>query len=122
MIDKYTALKNTTDWIVNSSIEEFMSTFNQLGDNYEGITLGEYIDLFIDTDLINDNIEYNILTTDNFIFNAKTQAKNDKCSFVQTYPVEETTSEKMVLVKLPPNLTDCYNASNDELYGFSCAA
>lgn len=60
MIDKYTALQNTTDWIVNSSIEEFMSTFNELGDNYEGITLGEYIDLFLDTKL-NNGIEYNIL-------------------------------------------------------------
>lgn len=43
MIDKYTALKNTTDWIANSSSEEFKSTFNELGDNYSGLTIGDFL-------------------------------------------------------------------------------
>lgn len=120
MIDKYTALQNTTDWIVNSSIEEFMSTFNELGDNYEGITLGEYIDLFLDTELDN-GIEYNILTTDNFIFGAEVGFIANNSVF-ETYPIEEVSIKGVQHIKLDSNLTDCYNASNDELYGVSLAA
>ena len=67
MNSKYNALKNTTDWIINSSSEEFMSTFKNLNDNYSGITIGEFIDSFIEQSESNC-IEYDIITTENFIF------------------------------------------------------
>lgn len=38
---KYIAMQNTTDWIRNSSKEEFLEGFKQLGDNYSGPTLVE---------------------------------------------------------------------------------
>lgn len=124
MIDKYVALQNTTNWIVNSSSEEFMSTFNELGDGYGGMTLGDYIDLFIDSDLdINDIIEYNILTTEDFVFGADIQ-ENDSHQFYinESYSMEELTIEKMQYVELPSNLQNCYDAANDELYNFCYAA
>ena len=62
MNSKYNALKNTTDWIINSSSEEFMSTFKNLNDNYSGITIGEFIDSFIEQSESNC-IEYDIITT-----------------------------------------------------------
>ena len=46
MKDKYDSLNKITNWIKNSSSDEFMSTFNELGDNYSGITIGEFIDSF----------------------------------------------------------------------------
>ena len=58
MVDKYEALQNTTNWIVNSSPEEFLSTFNQLEGDYDGITLGEYIDSSLDDSVELD--DYNI--------------------------------------------------------------
>ncbi|POY42010.1 hypothetical protein [Avibacterium endocarditidis] len=67
MNDKYNALQNTTDWIVNSSSEEFMSTFKTLNDNYSGMTIGEFIDYFIEQSESNC-VEYDIITTENFIF------------------------------------------------------
>lgn len=49
-MDKYESLKNVTNWIENSSSEEFMSTFNSLNNNYSNnsITLGDFIDHYID--------------------------------------------------------------------------
>ena len=58
MADKYEALQNTTNWIVNSSPEEFLSTFNQLEGDYDGITLGEYIDSSLDDSVELD--DYNV--------------------------------------------------------------
>lgn len=45
-MDKYEKLKNVTNWIEDSSSEEFMSTFNELNNNYpnNSITLGDFID------------------------------------------------------------------------------
>lgn len=120
MIDKYLALKNTTNWIENSSLEEFMSTFHELGDEYDGITLGEYIDLFIDTDL-NDDIEFNILTTDNFIFGAESKLTGANIA-LEPCLIEEPSIERVYSIELDAKLTDSYNASNDEIYDFSCAA
>lgn len=42
-VDKYIALQNTTNWIENSSSEEFMSLYNKLGDDYSGTTVGEIL-------------------------------------------------------------------------------
>ena len=44
MNTKYDSLKRITDWINNSSSDEFMSKFNKLGDNYSGINVGEFRD------------------------------------------------------------------------------
>ena len=45
-VDKYTALKNTLDWIENSSPEEFAAGFNSLTGDYNGVTIGEIIEFF----------------------------------------------------------------------------
>lgn len=45
-VDKYTALKNTLDWIENSSPEEFAEGFNSLTGDYNGVTIGEIIEFF----------------------------------------------------------------------------
>lgn len=123
MIDKYLALRNTMDWITNSSSEEFMNTFNQLDDKYDGMTLGEYIDLFIDTDL-NSTIEYNIMTTDNFIFGAKAdQINNTDTRFEPCIIKQKIVERKIQSIEYPLHLiTKFDNASNDELYYLSCAA
>lgn len=43
-MDKYEGLQKVTDWIKNSSSEEFMETFNKLNDNeYSGPTLGDFL-------------------------------------------------------------------------------
>lgn len=43
-MDKYEGLQKVTDWIKNSSSEEFMGTFNKLNDKeYSGPTLGDFI-------------------------------------------------------------------------------
>lgn len=44
-MDKYEGLQKITDWIKNSSSEEFMETFNKLDKEYSGMTLGDFIDL-----------------------------------------------------------------------------
>ncbi len=42
---KYESLQKVTDWIKNSSSEEFMGTFNKLNDKeYPGPTLGDFLD------------------------------------------------------------------------------
>lgn len=43
-MDKYESLKRITDWIKNSSSEEFMEKFNQLDRNYSGMTIGDFLD------------------------------------------------------------------------------
>ena len=43
-MDKYEGLQKVTDWIKNSSSEEFMGTFNKLNDKeYSGPTLGDFL-------------------------------------------------------------------------------
>ena len=81
---------------------------------------GEYIDLFIDTDL-NDDIEFNILTTDNFIFGAESKFTGDNIA-LEPCLIEEPAIERVYSIGLDAKLTDSYNASNDEIYDFSCAA
>lgn len=51
-MDKYESLQKITDWVKNSSPEEFMEKFNKLDDNNSGITIGDFLDLYIidDTD------------------------------------------------------------------------
>lgn len=61
MIDKYTALQNTTDWIKNSSIEEFMEGFNNLPVhemNENNSSLGTIIDSLEETtnDLLSSSV------------------------------------------------------------------
>jgi len=84
MIDKYEALKNTTKWLETCSQEEFLRTFNQLDGEYgEGVSLGELVDLIQDYN-VDDNkdvIAYNIMTTDNFVFGAKTVKPSHPQSF-----------------------------------------
>ena len=43
-MDKYESLKRITDWIKNSSSEEFMEKFNQLDGNYSGMSVGDFLD------------------------------------------------------------------------------
>lgn len=52
MMGKYESLQKITDWIKNSPSEEFMEKFNRLDDNNSGITIGDFLDLYIidDTD------------------------------------------------------------------------
>lgn len=43
---KYEGLQKVTDWIKNSSSEEFMGTFNKLNDKeYSGPTIGDFLGL-----------------------------------------------------------------------------
>lgn len=50
-MDKYEGLQKVTDWIKNSSSEEFMGTFNKLNDKeYSGPTLGDFLDSLDDTE------------------------------------------------------------------------
>lgn len=42
---KYKSLEEITNWIKNSSSEEFMGTFNKLGDDYNGPTVGDFLSL-----------------------------------------------------------------------------
>lgn len=49
-MDRYEGLQKVTDWIKNSSSEEFMGTFNKLNDNYSGPTLGDFLDSLDDTE------------------------------------------------------------------------
>lgn len=50
-MDKYEGLQKVTDWIMNSSSEEFMGTFNKLNDKeYSGPTLGDFLDSLDDTE------------------------------------------------------------------------
>lgn len=42
---KYESLQKVTDWIKNSSSEEFMGTFNKLNEKeYSGPTIGDFLD------------------------------------------------------------------------------
>lgn len=40
---KYEGMKAITDWIKNCPSEEFMKTFNELGNNYSGLTIGDFL-------------------------------------------------------------------------------
>lgn len=69
------SLNAVTKWIENSSSEEFLLNFNKLGNNYSGITLGEYLDEY---GVIEDESDlYNILTTENFIYGAEVKEYDD---------------------------------------------
>lgn len=77
MDDKYQALQNTTDWIINSSVEEFMEGFNNLPKhevNENNPSLGSIINSFPDFESLEnqDNLCMNIMTTDDFVFGAET--------------------------------------------------
>lgn len=129
MNNKYTALNNTTDWIINSSSEEFMSTFNMLDGNYSGITIGEFIDLFVD-DKKNNDIEYNIITTGNFIFGAEEITSDKDKEWKQITMSERTHIGSVELIDIKnikvagedKKYTDLYYAANDSVYDYSLAA
>lgn len=54
-MDKYEGLQKVTDWIKNSSSEEFMGTFNKLNDKeYLGPTLGDFLDSLDDTEEVEE--------------------------------------------------------------------
>lgn len=54
-MDKYEALQKISDWIKNSSSEEFMGTFNKLNDKeYSGPTLGDFLDSLDDTEEVEE--------------------------------------------------------------------
>lgn len=81
MIDKYEAMQRTTDWIKNSSVEEFMEFFNRLPRhevNENNPSLGSVVDCLFDFELLErrDNLCYHIMITDNFVFGAETVSKN----------------------------------------------
>ena len=40
---KYEGMKAVTNWIKNCSSEEFMRTFNELKDDYNGPTIGDFL-------------------------------------------------------------------------------
>ena len=129
MNSKYNALKNTTDWIINSSSEEFMSTFKNLNDNYSGITIGEFTDSFIEQSESNC-IEYDIITTENFIFGLDEFITDEKYEWKNIISPEKAYLGNVELVD-PRNIklidsaqgcTDLYDAANDSLYYYSLAA
>lgn len=52
---KYEGLQKVTDWIKNSSSEEFMGTFNKLNDKeYSGPTIGDFLDSLDDTEEVEE--------------------------------------------------------------------
>ena len=54
-MDKYEGLQKVTDWIKNSSSEEFMESFNKLNDKeYSGPTLGDFLDSLDDTEEVEE--------------------------------------------------------------------
>ncbi|MDO9831141.1 hypothetical protein Q7381_04185 [Glaesserella parasuis] len=118
---KYQALQNTTDWIINSSSDEFLSTFNMLNDEYSGLTIGEFIDSYIDDKY--NNIEYNIITTTNFIFGAEEiSSLKEKEPTIVLKESGKVSVENVRSIDLPNGFTDSYNAANDEIYDYSFAA
>lgn len=61
MVDKDTALQNTTDWIINCSIKDFLEFFNSLPESdteQNNPNLGSIIDSFPDFESLEnqDNI------------------------------------------------------------------
>ncbi|RDE66758.1 hypothetical protein DPV96_06920 [Aggregatibacter segnis] len=130
-MDKYTELRNVTDWIENSSSEEFMSTFNSLGNDYSGVTLGDFVDYFINDDETDETVEYDILTTGNFIFEAEELERNiekeaEWLSYIfddaPILSMELIDASQIKLIDEKQECTDLYDAANDEIYDYSLAA
>ena len=124
-MDKYTELRNVTDWIENSSSEEFMSTFNSLGNDYSGVTLGDFVDYFINDDETDETVEYDILTTGNFIFEAEELERNiekeaEWLSYIfddaPILSMELIDASQIKLIDEKQECTDLYDAANDEIY------
>ena len=123
MEDKYDSLNKITDWIKNSSSDEFMSTFNELGDNYSGITIGEFIDSFIDS---NDGCfsEYDIITTENFIFGAEEIPSDgtNEWEMINTSLEVQFINFKLVdinnihMIDNEKKCTDIYDVAKDDIY------
>lgn len=128
MKNKYDALKNTTNWIINSSSEEFISTFKMLDGNYSGITVGEFIDSFFDHS-DNNFFEYELITTGNFIFGAEEIISNNKKEWTPinitekagVKGVELIDIKNINLINTEQKCTDLYDAANDCIY-YSLAA
>lgn len=54
-MDKYEGLQKVTDWIINSSSEEFMGTFNKLNNKeYSGPTLGDFLGSLDDSEEVEE--------------------------------------------------------------------
>ena len=130
-MDKYTELRNVTDWIENSSSEEFMSTFNSLGNDYSGVTLGDFVDYFINDDETDETVEYDILTTGNFIFEAEELERNiekeaEWLSYIfddaPILSMELIDASQIKLIDEKQECTDLYDAANDEIYDYPLAA
>ena len=126
MEDKYDSLNKITDWIKNSSSDEFMSTFNELGDNYSGITIGEFIDSFIDnTD--DDFSEYNIITTGDFIFGAEEMPSDSKNKWemintslnVQIINFELVDINNIHMIDNKNKYTNLYDVAKDDIYSLA---
>ena len=52
-MDKYEAMRNTTKWIEECTIEEFLESFNSLEGDYSGQTIGEFVHDCIEDDFSN---------------------------------------------------------------------
>lgn len=53
IMDKYEAMRNTTKWIEECTIEEFLESFNSLEGDYSGQTIGEFVHDCIEDDFSN---------------------------------------------------------------------
>lgn len=126
MSNKYDSLEKITNWIKNSSSEEFMSKFNKLGDNYSGITIGEFIDSFIDN---SDDIssEYDILTTGNFVFDAEETTSDCQNKWEILTPKKDVKLGCFELVDIKDihitdnkqKCTDLYDAKKEDIYSLA---
>lgn len=132
MNTKYDSLKRITDWINNSSSDEFMSKFYKLGDNYSGITVGEFIDSFIDNSE-GDFSECDILTTGNFFFGAEamiSDSKNEQVMVSTPVSPEDTEFKSSELVDIndirmlddKKKCTNLYDVAEDDVYSLAEAA
>ena len=126
MCNKYDSLKRVTNWIKDSSSDEFMSTFTKLDDNYSGVTIGDFIDSFID-DSDSNFFEYDILTTGNFIFGAEesTSESKNEWKFIKTPEVDHSESSEFINIKdicmidNKQKYTNLYDATKDDTYSFA---
>lgn len=126
MNTKYDSLKRITDWINNSSSDEFMSKFNKLGDNYSGITVGEFIDSFIDNSE-GDFSECDILTTGNFIFGAEEISSDSKYEwemistpFDAQFGISELVDINDIrIIDNKKKCSDLYDVAKDDIYSLA---
>lgn len=108
---KYEALKAVTQWIRESSSEDFMKNFNTLEGQYSGITIGEYLDHY---GILDDEYEFqNIMTTSNFIFGLETVSIN--IQFEESIRITEFENIKVEVLS-STQYSGSYSPKNDSPY------